>query len=267
MPQIPSARLSDGATVRTRRVRVDHAVCGLHLARSVAESGCLTSVHQLDVEHTLHHTMRGRSILTRENPFITPDALENLDVTGLIRPDVMIDDETILASILETIEIDIGRPPPSPGMVRAKDDSLTTPRGWAGAVVAAAKYDSRMPVGVEPPKNLMGEIQIRLLLAVPISVGDVLVVLGHPSVIASIGEFTDADILVDASIGRALEMRNGETAEIEISVGYLPARWAKAARSTGPYSLITQRPLKLKLDNSGQPMTPAHVHSLAALGM
>ena len=44
-------------------------------------------------------------ILTRDNPLLDARARENLDADGLIRPGVVVDEQTILASVLRTIEV------------------------------------------------------------------------------------------------------------------------------------------------------------------
>ena len=267
MAEITSARLLDGSTAQTLRVRVDHAVRGLHITRSIMQSGRLSSVHEREEEYRLYRTKAGRSILTADNPLLDARERENLDDAGLIRVGVVVEDQTILASILQTAEMDIGRPPPAVGMVRAGDDSLRTPSGWDGAVVTAARYESHVPSGVEPPKNQIGRISIHLRLVLPICVGDVLLLRDVPFVIAGLSESTNAEIIADASVGRLLELSDGQSAEVTASIGSPPGRWVTAARSTGPYSLITQRPLKLSLSKASQPVAPAHVHVLSASGM
>jgi hypothetical protein len=267
MAELSPATLLDGSTFQRLRVRVDRAIRGVHLARSVLESGRLTTVHERVEEERLHRTLGGRMILTRDNPLLEASARVNLDAEGLIRPGVVIDEQTILASVLRTIEAGIGGPPPAPGMIRAEDNSLQTPFGWRGAVVVGARFESQSPSGVEPPKNQVGQIAVQLRLVLPISLGDVLLLKQRPIVIAGVIESTEADILVDASVGRLLELSHGETAELAVSVASQPARWAMDARSTGPYSLITLRPLGHQAGFAGQYVTPAHAHSLAASGM
>ena len=263
MDEISPATLVDGSCSQTLRVRVDHSIRGLHLRLATSKSGRLTSVYEREVEHQLHRTMRGRSILTADNPLLTPAEREKLDAQGLIRPGAVLDEQTVLASILRTFEVDVGRPPPAAGMVRAEDDSPTWPFGWDGAVVASASYESHSPMGVELPKNLVGQINVRLRLVLPIGVGDVLLLRGHPFVITNVIESGNADVIVDASVGRLLELCDGESTEVAVSVGSQPARWAIAARPPGPCSLITHRPLR----RYSTLLTPSHAHTLRESGM
>ena len=224
-------------------------------------------MHERTEELRLHRTMSGRFILMRNNPLLSAAARENLDADGLIRRSVVVNEQTVLASVLRTIEVDIGGSPPAPGMARVEDVSIITPFGWSGAVVADARYESQSAVGVEPPENQLGRIVIELRLVLPVCVGDILLLRGRPFVIAGVSDSTEAEVIVDASIGRLLELSDERTAEVEVSVGSVPARWAMAARSTGPYSLITLQPLARGAGFAGQQVTPAHVHALAASGM
>ena len=61
--------------------------------------------------------------------------MASLDSTGVIRTGVVVDKDTILASVVRLLFLHKDPKPPAPGFARATDVSLCCPSEWAGATV------------------------------------------------------------------------------------------------------------------------------------
>ena len=218
----------------------EHAV---FVGNRVIEDRVLTSEHELTLERDLWTTRTQSLRLAPDNPFLSERQRQSLDASGLIREGTVVKADDVLASILAVVTSLWGQPKPQPGMERVRDDSLTVPDGWTDARIVRVEQLSRRQLGRPIPRGLIGKVRITLRLEHDLSVGDLLLAeQGCLGVVAGFGQGS-VDVQVGVAVGKRLGIAPGQVQRIKVAKGESLARWSVRARGTGPYSLITQKPL------------------------
>lgn len=255
------------AVERTLTIGVGDFASGCAVARRVIDDRWFTSLHQWDEQEELRETTIGRPRLTRENPFLTPGDLSQLDQHGLIRPGTRVAEDAVLASIV-VADLRLrkrGAPKPDADMQWVEDRSWRVPSGWGDAVVAVAACLTGRELGKRPPRGLSARLEISLRAERALEVGDVLLI---DEEALAVTRFVDAsptdalghraDLLVPADVAARLNISAERFARCAVSKCAERAADVLAARAMGPYSLITQAPLG-RQPYGGQSMTPAQL--------
>lgn len=243
--------VTQGTQTRLVTVGVGN-VSGCAVAPRVLERQAFTSVHVWRERFDLREGMIGRLRLTRDNPYLNPQELSQLDADGLVQIGTRVNSGEILASV---IELDLrergqGRKAAKKGMQWVTDQSWRTPPGWDGAAVTFVGHQGKNDLGREALQGLRGRLEVELQMECPLVIGDVLVFEGRPIVVTEIlrqpvidREGREADIVVSPQIARGLGISSERHAPFEIGKGEVRGDDVVEARSAGVYSLITLEPL------------------------
>ncbi len=277
------------------RVDVDRNAApgaGARVRAGLVADGALTSVHESVEEVELRIGPSWSMELARENPFIAEVRRGRLGADGALRVGTVIEADDVLLSIVvddhgadalgpakgKGKRREVPRPdrddddaPSGPKLLR--DESLIAPASWIGWQVAAVE---REPVGSKD--GLLERIRVVVTQERPLAPGDlILSARGVPA--AVVGEVVADEAMpvdpggapVDLVVGpRAWDRLAGDRpAPGVVEVGKADDAFGQAvrARATGPYSIISQRPLAGHGDCVGEPMTAAHAAWLGARGL
>ena len=244
-----SLELEDGATQRQLSVRSDPSVHGVRVRRDAATQ--LTSVHVDRFEARVKTTTMLKEQITRDLPNVGHEDLEPLDERGVIREGREVGPGTIL----------IGRVQDKAGTQLSPEEKLLR------AIFGEAAGDVR-DTSVRCPPDVKGRVTkvefdqtSKVTVAVvtvtdhrPLRVGDVLEIDGTRSVVAAIVDDQDGELVWSGAAG---------TAAVEKTSS---AESMMAARSIGPYSLVTQQPLDGKAQFGGQNVDAAQLRALESAG-
>jgi len=237
-----------------------------------------TSVHIEKYEIEARQTKLGSEEITRELPNIGEYSLRKLDDNGII----------VIGSWVESGDILVGKvtpkgesdQPPEGKLLRAifgekakdvRDTSLRVPNGGKGRILDVRIFTREK--GDELPTGANIVIRVYVAQTRKIQVGDKMAGRhGNKGIISRILPRQDMPYLPDGT-PVDLVLRTGEAFDNPVMVGisYMLKLVHLVddkihARSTGPYSLVTQQPLGGKAQHGGQRLGEMEVWALEAFG-
>src|SRR5262249_40445410 len=140
------------------------------IRRGLAQSGSLTAVTQIELEHHLHDGHLGKPWITRANPYLGDLERDQLDANGLIRVGTIVTENSVLASILGP------GGQPQKGRSPIRDDSWCVPAEWDGAEVVAVERESSAGRRREFPRGVLERIRVQLRKCIPFHLSDSLAI-------------------------------------------------------------------------------------------
>jgi hypothetical protein len=178
----------------------------------------------------------------------------------------------ILASIVQVSFVTADDPPLRDGLQRIADDSERLPTGWDGAVVVFAECKQPPPPSKKKNERPIGPVELTIVIRLqrPLAVGDVLLVSGQPlGIVAGLlpDDQLPTDIVLGSQFGKQLDLQPGTSKTFEIGKAQEVGQTSIQARSAGPYSLISEQPLKWKSADAAQTLAVPHIRWLRSHGM
>ena len=265
------------------------------LSRRVVEEDILTSIHIEEYEVDARETKLGEEEITRDIPNVSEESLADLDERGIIRigaevtaGDILVGKVTPKGETELTSEERLLRAIFGEKAREVRDTSLRVPHGEEGIVIGVREFNDD-----EDDLNPGVRQTVRVYVAQrrKITIGDKMAGRhGNKGVVSKILPVEDMPFLADGTpvdiilnplgvpgrmnVGQVLEYgRSGEPFPYPISVGYTYMLKLHHlvddkihARSTGPYSMITQQPLGGKAQFGGQRFGEMEVWALEAYG-
>lgn len=215
----------------------------------------LETTHSDLYETVARRTGVGDEALTRDVPNVAPEKLSNLDEHGLVRVGTMVAPGDIL----------VGRATPRRSRAVSSEEKLL--QALFGDRADDLDSSLRVPPGVR------GIVTLARREAITATDGDRRELARATVQISWVHVVQPGDVLVDDTGHRAMVVAiRAEGADLRVGNG--PRRVAKVAiaadhlhaRSIGPYSLVTQRPLEGTVQFGGQVVSTALIAALVGLG-
>src|SRR5207237_185635 len=244
------------------------------LSDRIVQDDKFTSSHIEKYEAEARDTKLGPEEITRDIPNVGEEALADLDENGIVYIGAEVGPQDILVGKITpkgetelTAEERLLRAIFGEKAREVKDTSLRLPSGEHGKVVDVAIFSRENNDELLPGVNKM--IRIAVAQKRKISVGDKMAGRhGNKGVIAKILPVEDMPFLPDGTpvdivlnpLGVPSRMNIGQILETHLVEDKIHAR------STGPYSLITQQPLGGKAQFGGQRFGEMEVWALEAYG-
>src|SRR5207249_4330919 len=248
--------------------------------------GGLTSIHIEEHEVDARDTKLGPEEITRDIPNVSEEILKDLDERGIVRIGAEVNPgDYLVGKVTPKGETELT---PEERLLRAifgekarevRDTSLKMRHGESGKVIGVRVFsrdagDELPPagatVGIAGSEGSIGKAS--MFVASPVfdgaREGEILGALESAN-------STVEDMELVSGVGKAIlfDGRSGEPYEVPITVGYVYIMKLLHlvddkihARSTGPYSMITQQPLGGKAQFGGQRFGEMEVWALEAYG-
>src|SRR5439155_1018593 len=253
------------------------------ISERLVRDDVLSSIHIHEYEIDARSTKLGDEEITRDIPNRSEESLANLDERGVVRigaevgsGDLLVGKVTPKGETELTAEEKLIRAIFKEKAREVRDTSLKVPHGEGGKVIGVKTFSR--DGGDDLPPGVNELVRVYVAKKRKIAEGDKLAGRhGNKGVISKIVPEEDMPFLADGRrCSGKVTLYNGKTGEPfeqKVTVGYMYILKLLHlvddkihARSTGPYSLVTQQPLGGKAQFGGQRFGEMEVWALEAYG-